>query len=148
MDWKNANVRNKELFQNSKYYCFLYEMFKPFVQETLCMPPGLELYKSVKKSSETCNIPCKGINADVYREEDFEKVEEKEKFGISLANYKEYKSGFINGTEGNIWELNIYFEKMEEMEKFRISISNYKEYKSGFINGTEGNIWELITPNY
>ena len=66
------------------------------------MPPGLECYKSVKKSSEKCIIPCKGIYADVNRVEDFEKVEEIEKFGPTLESYKNYKSGFINGTEGYI----------------------------------------------
>ena len=80
-------------------------MFAPFLQETLCMPPGLECYKSVKTSSEKCNIPCKGIYADVYREYDFEYVDDIKKFRTSLTNYKEYKSGFINGTEGNIRKL-------------------------------------------
>jgi hypothetical protein len=69
------------------------------------MPPGLECYKSVKKSSEKCTIPCKGIYADVSRGEDFEPVEEIEEFGPTLASYTNYKSGFINKTEGDIQEL-------------------------------------------
>ena len=66
------------------------------------MPPGLECYKSVNKISEKCIIPCKGIYADVYRGEDFEKVEEIEEFRTTLESYQNYKSGFINRTEGNI----------------------------------------------
>ena len=66
------------------------------------MPPGLECYKSVKRSSEKCIIPCKGIYADVTKVEDFEKVEEIEKFRPTLKSYKNYKSGFTNGTEGDI----------------------------------------------
>jgi hypothetical protein len=65
------------------------------------MPPGLECYKSVKKSSEKCIIPCKGIYADVSRGEDSEQVEEIEEFRTTLDSYKSYKSGFINRTEGN-----------------------------------------------
>jgi hypothetical protein len=66
------------------------------------MPPGLECYKSVKKSSDKCIIPCTGIYADVYRDEDFKPVEEIDKFRTTLENYENYKSGFINGTEGYI----------------------------------------------
>ena len=65
------------------------------------MPPGLECYKSVKKYSEKCLIPCKGTYADVYKKEDFKQVEEIEKLRATLNNYKKYKSGFFNGTEGN-----------------------------------------------
>jgi hypothetical protein len=66
------------------------------------MPPGLECYTSVKTYSEKCIIPCKGTYADVYKKEDFKKVEEIEKLRTTLDDYKEYKSGFFNGTEGNI----------------------------------------------
>ena len=65
------------------------------------MPPGLECYKSLEKSSEKCKIPCKGIYADVSREEDFEKVEEIIKFRTTLESYKKYKSGIRNEKEGN-----------------------------------------------
>ena len=70
-----------------------------FVQETLCMPPGLECYKSVKKGSESC-VPCEGIYFHVNRDEDFKPVEQLEVYKTTIQNYKEYKSGFINGTEG------------------------------------------------
>ena len=69
------------------------------------MPPGLEFYTSVETYSEKCLIPCKGTYADVDKKEDFKKVEEIEKLRTTLYNYKEYKSGFFNGTEGNIGKL-------------------------------------------
>ena len=50
-----------------------------FVQETLCMPPGLECYKSVKKGSESC-VPCEGIYFHVNRDEDFKPVEQLEEY--------------------------------------------------------------------
>ena len=64
------------------------------------MPPGLECYKSVQLSSDACIIPCKGLYADVERVEGFEVVENIKKFQPVLDQYKEYKAGFINGTEG------------------------------------------------
>ena len=66
------------------------------------MPPGLQCYKSVETYSEKCLIPCKGTYADVDKKENFKKVEEIEKLRTTLLNHKKYKSGFFNGTEGNI----------------------------------------------
>ena len=63
------------------------------------MPPGLECYKSVEKRSDKC-IPCKGIFLHVERDDDFKPVEELKEFKPTLERYKEYKSGFINRTEG------------------------------------------------
>ena len=64
------------------------------------MPPGLECYNSVKLRSDECIIPCKGMYADVEREEGFEATEKIEKFQPVLGQYKQYKAGFINETEG------------------------------------------------
>ena len=65
------------------------------------MPAGLECYKSVKLSYDKCIIQCKGIYADLFRDEGFEAAENIEKFQPVLEQYKNYKSGFMNGTEGN-----------------------------------------------
>ena len=65
------------------------------------MPPGLDCYKSVKKSTENC-IPCNGIYFHVERE-DYEKpIEDLEKFKTILDKYKEYKSGITKETEGKL----------------------------------------------
>ena len=72
------------------------------------MPPGLECYKSVELSSDACIIPCKGLYADVEREEAVENIESIEKFQPVLDQYKQYKAGFINGTEGAHFTI-IYF---------------------------------------
>ena len=64
------------------------------------MPPGLECYKSVKKTSDKCLIPCKGVFADVEKGEDYKQVEAIEKFRATLHNYEDYKSGFITRNEG------------------------------------------------
>ena len=68
------------------------------------MPPGLECYKSVETFSEKCIILCKGTYADVTKGEDFKQVEEIEQLRTTLNEYRKYKT-FVNGTEGNIWEL-------------------------------------------
>ena len=64
------------------------------------MPQGLECYKSVKNDLEIC-IPCAGIYFHVDRDEDLKPVEQLEEFRNMVNNYKEYKSGFFKGTEGN-----------------------------------------------
>ena len=64
------------------------------------MPPGLECYKSVKKTSDKCLIPCKGVFADVEKREDYKQVEAIEKFRYTLHDYRDYKSGFITRNEG------------------------------------------------
>jgi hypothetical protein len=61
------------------------------------MPQGLECYRSVTQSSDNC-IPCKGIYFRV--EKHLMSVEVSKEFKTALENYKEYKSGFNNGTEG------------------------------------------------
>ena len=94
------SLSDEELFPNCESGLIISLICKPFVQETLCMPPGLECYKSVKKSSEKCRIPCKGIYADVVRKEGFKQTEDVRKIKAALGNYKEYKAGFINRTEG------------------------------------------------
>ena len=64
------------------------------------MPPGLECYKSIQKVSDKCLIPCKGVYAEVESDVDVKPEEEIEKFKAALGLYKEYKSGFLNRTEG------------------------------------------------
>ena len=67
----------------------------------MCMHPGLECYKSIKKNSDECLIPCTGIYADVLKNEDVKLVDEMKQFKTAMVFYKKYKSRFINGTEGN-----------------------------------------------
>ena len=93
-------MRNYSQTVSCRFFCIW--LFNPSVQETLCMPPGLECYKSLNTYSEKCIIPCKGSYADVSKGDDFKKVEEIEKLRTTLDDYKDYKSGFFNGTEGSI----------------------------------------------
>ena len=72
------------------------------------MPLGLKCYKEAKKSLEKC-IPCKGIYFKVERDKDFRVEERLEEISTFLDNYTEYKSGFINGTEGKQLTFDTFF---------------------------------------
>ena len=69
-------------------------------QDPLCLPPGLECYKSVPMRSDECLPPCKGVYADAKRVEGVTEKANMEMFKPVLDTYKNYKSGFINTTEG------------------------------------------------
>ena len=72
------------------------------------MPPGLECYKSIQKVSDKCIIPCNGVYAEVIGDVDARPEEEIKKFKDGLHFYKEYKSGFLNRTEGKYLIIVIY----------------------------------------
>ena len=56
----------------------------------------MECLKHIKKNVETCQIPCKGLYADVVKEMDYKQDEQPE---INIAGYEEYKAGYGNDTE-------------------------------------------------
>ena len=109
------NCQNRESFQEcqAREYvrnglascgCIPYQIknYSRSVSNTvLCMPPGLECYKSVSFSSDKCLLPCKGMNADVSRDERVEEVEKIGKFKRTLDAYKKYyKIEFYNRKKG------------------------------------------------
>ena len=69
-------------------------MFFIFQNDTVCLPPGLECYKTkVELDNEDCIIPCKGIYADLVRK-DIKDIEANSDFRSVYEEYKNYKGGF------------------------------------------------------
>ena len=57
------------------------------------MPKGTECYTSVKVDEDKCLIPCKGLFADVLRNNDFKQITDRETLSRMLASYEDYKTG-------------------------------------------------------
>ena len=64
----------------------------------MCLPTGLDCYKSLKLTFEKCIIPCKGMYANVVRKDAAVDLETEKQFSTIFNKYKEYKSGVTNNT--------------------------------------------------
>ena len=62
----------------------------------MCLPAGIECYKSIKEEEIKCLVPCKGVFADVQRNLNIKKVKEIEDFKLTFDEYKAFKSGYNN----------------------------------------------------
>ena len=53
----------------------------------------------MKEDPKKCLVPCKGLYSDVYKDTDFQKVEEMKNFENILASYENYKKGQLKDIE-------------------------------------------------
>lgn len=61
----------------------------------------MECYKSLNLTFEKCNIPCKGVYADVVSKEGVQDLKIEKTFFDIFNKYKAYKSGVTdNKNEG------------------------------------------------
>ena len=60
----------------------------------MCTPAGRQCFKSIKQENVKCKTPCKGVFADVEKNDDYLPVEDMVDFEKILYIYKKYKAGF------------------------------------------------------
>ena len=75
--------------------------YLPF-QEDVCLPKqrekGTTCYKSIKFTPRECVLPCGGFYASLKAKK---KQKINEKFRSAFEEYKNYKSGFVNRSQGS-----------------------------------------------
>ena len=59
------------------------------------MPTGTECYKTVTVDPKSCIISCKGLYADVVKNNEFKPIEEITKFKNVLSEYEDFKKAYI-----------------------------------------------------
>ena len=60
----------------------------------MCTPLGLECYKGVKADNTKCLTPCRGLYADVQKDNNFRNLATIPNFASVYASYENYKKGF------------------------------------------------------
>ena len=63
-------------------------------KEPICSAKGLECYRNAVTNDEMCMTACEGLYADVSKNNNYNTVEDAERFVSILRTYEYYKKGF------------------------------------------------------